>query len=39
MLYYLLTTLLCTILDAEVELTRTGVFKGLDRTEAGGEDF
>lgn len=37
--YYLLTTLLCTILDAEVELTRTGVVRGWDRTEAGGADF
>lgn len=36
---HLLTTLLCTIFDADVELTRTGVARGWDRTEAVGEDF
>lgn len=35
----IMTTLLCTILDADVELTRTGVARGWDRTEAVGEDF
>ena len=33
---HLLTTLECTIL---VELTRSGVENGLDRTDADGEDF
>lgn len=36
---YSLTTLVCTILDADVELTRAGVVRGWDRTETGGEDF
>lgn len=34
-----MTTFVCTILEAEVELTRDGVDSGCDRTEVGGEDF
>lgn len=34
---YLLTTLVCTIL--EDELTLVGAVNGLERTEADGEDF
>lgn len=36
---HLLTTLVCTILEVEVELTRRGALRLFDRTEAEGEEF
>jgi hypothetical protein len=35
----MITTLVCTILEDEVELTRRGALRLLDRTEAEGEEF